>query len=201
VARYAGQIWSQMGFSNSGGGPEASNLGDLYRDSYGNDPNAWMSSPPYSGVEALPGELGDIASSFGDLFSDPLGDNGAPMGDGLTPWVTSTIITDPYEMGLLGGGDAIGSAMETVWQWGVHEICGSSPADAYWRSVEFGAIKGAVIGAIAGAVTGTVYGEGVGAPFGAILGGIAGGVEGANLGIFVFGPLSAGACYAAGVYK
>ena len=60
----------------------------------------------YSGVEALPGELGDIANSFGDLFADPLGDNGLPMDQNdLIPWVTTRFVTDPFEMGLLGGAD------------------------------------------------------------------------------------------------
>jgi hypothetical protein len=157
---------------------------------------------PTTGVEALPGELGGIYNSFGDLFANPVGVDDLLAGqDQSIPWVTSTIITDPYEMDLLVGGEAIGSAMETLWQLGVHEICGSSPADAYWRSVEFGAIKGGVTGAVGGGATGIVLGEGVGVVPGTILGGIVGGVMGANAGIFFFGPLSAAGCSVAGVYK
>jgi hypothetical protein len=74
-----------------------------------------MGVGPAAGVGPLPGELGDIANSFGDLFADPLGDNGAPMGDGLTPWVTSTIITDPYEMAFLAAGDiSVGADLDNM---------------------------------------------------------------------------------------
>ena len=71
-----------------------------------------MGVGPAAGVGPLPGELGGIYNSFGDLFTNPVGVDDLLAGwDQSIPWVTSTIITDPFQEALiLSGGAPIGTA-------------------------------------------------------------------------------------------
>ena len=80
-----------MGYSNSGGGSEASAEGDAYRDSYGNDPNAWMNNG--NGPTPLPINGPQGSSLVNSLApSVPGWDPATPVGDPTYP-TTGDLLT------------------------------------------------------------------------------------------------------------